>query len=69
MVRGAVGQGGHVTTAEGGGLPDGVVPPGSQVVTDGAPTVGCVAVDRETLRALLRWLRPDAGPVLDVAVG
>ena len=38
-------------------------------VTDGAPTAGCVAVDRESLTVLLRWLRPDARPLVSIRVG
>jgi L,D-peptidoglycan transpeptidase YkuD (ErfK/YbiS/YcfS/YnhG family) len=38
-------------------------------VSDGAPTAGCVAVDRSTLRSLLRWLDPAATPVIAIGVG
>lgn len=33
-------------------------------VTDGNPTQGCVAVDRESMITLLRWLAPGNTPVL-----
>ena len=38
-------------------------------VTNGRPTAGCVAVDRESLTALLRWLRPAARPLVSIGVG
>jgi L,D-peptidoglycan transpeptidase YkuD (ErfK/YbiS/YcfS/YnhG family) len=38
-------------------------------VTNGAPTAGCVAIDRGSLRDLLRWLRPAASPVIAIGVG
>ncbi|WP_369257518.1 L,D-transpeptidase family protein, partial [Geodermatophilus amargosae] len=31
-------------------------------VANGAPTAGCVAIERGALQTLLRWLRPDARP-------
>jgi L,D-peptidoglycan transpeptidase YkuD (ErfK/YbiS/YcfS/YnhG family) len=37
-------------------------------VTNGRPTAGCVAVDRSTVQALLRWLRPDQRPTIMVNV-
>ncbi|WP_369137788.1 L,D-transpeptidase family protein [Modestobacter versicolor] len=38
-------------------------------VTDGAPTAGCVAVDRAAMQQLLRWLDPAATPVISIGVG
>jgi L,D-peptidoglycan transpeptidase YkuD (ErfK/YbiS/YcfS/YnhG family) len=38
-------------------------------VTDGSPTAGCVAVDRDCLVALLCWLHPAARPLITIAVG
>jgi L,D-peptidoglycan transpeptidase YkuD (ErfK/YbiS/YcfS/YnhG family) len=38
-------------------------------VTNGQPTAGCVAVDRDSLTALLRWLRPAARPLVSIGVG
>jgi L,D-peptidoglycan transpeptidase YkuD (ErfK/YbiS/YcfS/YnhG family) len=38
-------------------------------VSNGAPTAGCVAVDRSPLRQLLRWLDPAATPVIAIGVG
>jgi L,D-peptidoglycan transpeptidase YkuD (ErfK/YbiS/YcfS/YnhG family) len=35
-------------------------------VTNGAPTAGCVAIDRGDLTALLRWLDPAASPVIAI---
>lgn len=34
-----------------------------------APTAGCVAVARTEVVGLLRWLRPDANPVISLGVG
>ena len=38
-------------------------------VADGAPTAGCVAIDRGSLQTLLRWLDPSASPVIAIGVG
>jgi L,D-peptidoglycan transpeptidase YkuD (ErfK/YbiS/YcfS/YnhG family) len=38
-------------------------------VTNGAPTAGCVAIDRGALVALLRWLDAGARPVIAIGVG
>lgn len=38
-------------------------------ITNNAPTAGCVAVDRASLTAVLRWLRPDAQPVISIGIG
>jgi L,D-peptidoglycan transpeptidase YkuD (ErfK/YbiS/YcfS/YnhG family) len=38
-------------------------------VTNGAPTAGCVAVDRAALRSLLQWLDPAAAPRIAIGVG
>lgn len=38
-------------------------------VTDGEPTWGCVAIDRDQMRALLQWLDPAAAPRITVGVG
>jgi L,D-peptidoglycan transpeptidase YkuD (ErfK/YbiS/YcfS/YnhG family) len=38
-------------------------------VTNGAPTAGCVAIDRGSVQALLRWLDPGAAPVVSIGVG
>ncbi|MGY1603796.1 L,D-transpeptidase family protein [Geodermatophilus sp. SYSU D00815] len=38
-------------------------------VTDGAPTAGCVAVDRGSMVALLRWLDPAARPLIAIGIG
>ena len=38
-------------------------------VTNGSPTAGCVAVDRDSMAALLRWLRPTARPLISLGVG
>jgi L,D-peptidoglycan transpeptidase YkuD (ErfK/YbiS/YcfS/YnhG family) len=35
-------------------------------ISNGAPTAGCVAVDRSTMQALLRWLDPGASPVIAI---
>ncbi|MGY1650433.1 L,D-transpeptidase family protein [Geodermatophilus sp. SYSU D01119] len=37
-------------------------------VTNGAPTAGCVAVERGRLQALLRWLDPAAGPLVAIGI-
>lgn len=33
-------------------------------VTDGAPTLGCVAVRKDAMVSLLKWLAPAYNPVL-----
>ncbi|MBY3552170.1 hypothetical protein HGI15_01935 [Modestobacter lapidis] len=38
-------------------------------VANGAPTAGCVAIDRGSLAAVLRWLDPSARPVIAIGVG
>ncbi|MFQ1003875.1 L,D-transpeptidase family protein [Modestobacter sp. SSW1-42] len=38
-------------------------------VTNGAPTAGCVAIARDDLAALMRWLRPTARPLVSIGVG
>jgi L,D-peptidoglycan transpeptidase YkuD (ErfK/YbiS/YcfS/YnhG family) len=38
-------------------------------VTNGAPTAGCVAIDRGRLQALLQWLDPAASPLIAIGVG
>jgi L,D-peptidoglycan transpeptidase YkuD (ErfK/YbiS/YcfS/YnhG family) len=38
-------------------------------VSNGAPTAGCVAIDRGSLQTLLRWLDPAASPVISIGVG
>lgn len=38
-------------------------------VTDGEPTWGCVAIEREQMRTLLRWLDPAAAPRITVGIG
>jgi L,D-peptidoglycan transpeptidase YkuD (ErfK/YbiS/YcfS/YnhG family) len=38
-------------------------------VTDGEPTWGCVAIDRDQMRMLLQWLDPAAAPRITVGVG
>jgi L,D-peptidoglycan transpeptidase YkuD (ErfK/YbiS/YcfS/YnhG family) len=38
-------------------------------ITNGAPTAGCVAVDRGSLTALMRWLDPAAAPLIAIGVG
>lgn len=35
-------------------------------VSKGQPTAGCIAIDRSRMRDLMRWLDPDADPVLVV---
>ncbi|MBT0566726.1 L,D-transpeptidase [Williamsia sp. CHRR-6] len=37
-------------------------------VTDGNPTLGCVAVDKATMIAILRWIDPDADPVITIGL-
>lgn len=37
-------------------------------VTDGRPTAGCVAIEREALAAILRWLDPTARPQMVVTL-
>jgi L,D-peptidoglycan transpeptidase YkuD (ErfK/YbiS/YcfS/YnhG family) len=32
----------------------------------GGPTIGCVSLRKEELRAVLRWLRPEAAPVIAI---
>lgn len=47
----------------------GAVAPGSGIFLHswvGGPTNGCVALHRDELRAVLRWLRPAAAPVVDL---
>lgn len=38
-------------------------------VTDGNPTAGCVAIDRDALVSLMRWLNPGAHPRILIGVG
>jgi L,D-peptidoglycan transpeptidase YkuD (ErfK/YbiS/YcfS/YnhG family) len=38
-------------------------------VTFGAPTQGCVALERSTMVALLNWLNPEQSPVVILGVG
>jgi L,D-peptidoglycan transpeptidase YkuD (ErfK/YbiS/YcfS/YnhG family) len=38
-------------------------------VTNGAPTAGCVAIERGSLRTLLQWLDPGASPLIAIGVG
>ena len=38
-------------------------------VTNGAPTAGCVAIDRGSLTAIMRWLTPGARPLISIGVG
>ncbi|MCV7300828.1 L,D-transpeptidase family protein [Mycobacterium barrassiae] len=38
-------------------------------VTDGSPTWGCVAIGREEMRAVLKWLDPAASPRITIGVG
>jgi L,D-peptidoglycan transpeptidase YkuD (ErfK/YbiS/YcfS/YnhG family) len=35
-------------------------------ISNGRPTAGCVAVDRGSLTALMRWLTPTAGPLIAI---
>lgn len=37
-------------------------------VSDGDPTWGCVAIGREQMRSVLRWLDPAANPVITIGV-
>lgn len=37
--------------------------------SEGRPTQGCVSVDPRPLRAVLRWLRPAAAPIISIGVG
>jgi L,D-peptidoglycan transpeptidase YkuD (ErfK/YbiS/YcfS/YnhG family) len=32
----------------------------------GGPTIGCISLQKEQLRAVLRWLRPDAAPMIAI---
>ena len=32
----------------------------------GGPTIGCVSIAKDELRAVLRWLRPGAAPVIAI---
>ena len=38
-------------------------------VTNNQPTAGCVAIDDGTLTAIMRWLDPDARPLISIGVG
>lgn len=38
-------------------------------VTDGEPTWGCIAINRDDMRALVQWLDPAASPRITVGVG
>lgn len=38
-------------------------------VTDGRPTAGCVAIDSRALVRVMRWLKPQAEPVISIGVG
>ena len=38
-------------------------------VTDGTPTWGCVAIDRNDMKSLLTWLDPAANPRITIGVG
>jgi len=38
-------------------------------VTNGAATAGCVAIDDGTLTAIMRWLSPQARPLISLGVG
>lgn len=38
-------------------------------VTDGDPTWGCVAIDREQMKSVLQWLDPAAHPQITIGVG
>jgi L,D-peptidoglycan transpeptidase YkuD (ErfK/YbiS/YcfS/YnhG family) len=38
-------------------------------VTNGAPTAGCVAIERGRLQALMRWLDPAVSPLIVIGVG
>jgi L,D-peptidoglycan transpeptidase YkuD (ErfK/YbiS/YcfS/YnhG family) len=37
-------------------------------VTDGNPTWGCVAIDREAMRSVLQWLNPHAAPQITIGI-
>lgn len=37
-------------------------------VTDGTPTWGCVAIDRDQMRSVLTWLRPTANPQMTIGI-
>jgi len=37
-------------------------------VTDGDPTWGCVAVDRDQMKSVLQWLDPSANPQITIGV-
>ncbi len=37
-------------------------------VTDGSPTQGCVAVDKNTMIAILKWLDPSRDPVITIGL-
>lgn len=37
-------------------------------VSDGEPTWGCVAIDRDAMRSVLRWLSPQAAPQITIGV-
>lgn len=38
-------------------------------VTNGEPTLGCVAVDANSLNVIMRWLLPSTHPVISIGVG
>lgn len=38
-------------------------------VTDGSPTWGCVAIGRDEMRTVLKWLDPSADPRITIGVG
>jgi L,D-peptidoglycan transpeptidase YkuD (ErfK/YbiS/YcfS/YnhG family) len=38
-------------------------------VTNGAPTAGCVAIDRASLVTVMRWLDPGSRPLIAIGVG
>jgi L,D-peptidoglycan transpeptidase YkuD (ErfK/YbiS/YcfS/YnhG family) len=38
-------------------------------ITNGAATAGCVAIDRAALGTLMRWLDPNAVPLIAIGVG
>jgi len=38
-------------------------------VTNGAPTAGCVAIDRGSLVTVMRWLDPGSRPLIAIGVG
>ena len=38
-------------------------------VTNGAPTAGCVAIGRDSLITLMRWLDPGSRPLIAIGVG